>query len=547
MASACLPSKIRDWESVSRRGKRFCSLSLRPRRRERDWGWPLWRGVFPSPAESWSGRARSTMDVGRDFACPCRQRKLRIRECSMKTILIVDDEPAARYGLRRALEAKHRVAEAESAAAAREAIDREKPDLVLLDVVMPGEDGIAFLRWMREQGNEVPVLMVSALDTAKTAVEALQLGAADYLVKGFELEELRQRVANLLKLATLEKENDTLRRRLTSEGQFGQMIGRTAEMRRAFEMAERVAAADSTVLILGESGTGKDLLAQEIHARSARAQKPFVAVNCAALPETLIESELFGYERGAFTGAAQQKKGKFELASGGTLFLDEIGDMNPVTQAKVLRALENRTIERLGGTQSIPVDVRVISATHRDLSAEIRGGKFREDLFYRLRVVTVELPPLRAHKTDIPVLAESFLQMHGARLGRTAILTREAIAAIERYDWPGNVREVKNALERSLALCRGDEIGIADLPEEVARGHAVAHKAAGNGHDSGLGEKDFREAKRKFEIAYLTRQLVDHRWNVSRTAATIGLHRQSLQEKLRELGIRRPGHETAEE
>src|SRR6266446_377566 len=226
----------------------------------------------------------------------------------MKTILIVDDESAARYGLRRALEAKYRVAEADSAEAAREALTREQPDLVLL---------------------------VSALDTAKTAVEALQLGAADYLVKGFELEELRQRVATLLKLASLEKENESLRRRLTTEGQFGPMIGRTAEMRRAFEMAERVAATDSTVLILGESGTGKDLLAQEIHARSPRAGKPFVAVNCAALPETLIESELFGYERGAFTGAAQQKKGKFELASGGTLFLDEIGDMNPVTQAKV--------------------------------------------------------------------------------------------------------------------------------------------------------------------------------------------------------------------
>src|ERR1700730_4016875 len=291
----------------------------------------------------------------------------------MKTILIVDDEPAARYGLRRALEAKYRIAEADSAEAAEEALLREKPDLVLLDVIMPGQDGISFLRWMREQGSEVPVLMVSALDTAKTALEALQLGAADYLVKGFELEELRQRVANLLKLATLEKENDDLRRRLTTEGQFGDKIGRPPEMRRPLGMADRVAPTDSTVLILGESGTGKDLLAQEIHARSPRSGKPFVAVNCAALPETLIESELFGYERGAFTGAAQQKKGKFELASGGTLFLDEIGDMNPVTQAKVLRALENRRIERLGGTVSIPVDVRVISAAHRNSAAEIRG------------------------------------------------------------------------------------------------------------------------------------------------------------------------------
>ena len=465
----------------------------------------------------------------------------------MRTILIVDDEPAARYGLRRALESKYRVAEADSAEAARDALTREQPDLLLLDVVLPGQSGMDFLRWMREQGSEIPVLMVSALDTAKTAVDALQLGAADYLVKGFELEELRQRVASLLKLASLEKENDALRRRLTSEGQFGQMIGRTAEMRRAFQMAERVAATDSTVLILGESGTGKDLLAQEIHARSPRAGKQFVAVNCAALPETLIESELFGYERGAFTGAAQQKKGKFELASGGTLFLDEIGDMNPVTQAKVLRALENRTIERLGGTQTIPVDVRVISATHRDLPAAIRAGKFREDLFYRLRVVTIELPPLRTHKQDIPVLAESFLQMHAVRLGRTARLTRQAIAAIERYDWPGNVRELKNALERSQVLCRGEEIDVADLPDEVASGEAILQKRSVDGRDTGLGEKDFREAKRKFEVAYLTKQLADHRWNVSRTAATIGLHRQSLQEKLRELGIRRPGREPLEQ
>ena len=345
----------------------------------------------------------------------------------MKTILIVDDEPAARYGLRRALESAYRIVEADSAAAGRSSLLSEKPDLLLLDVVLPEEDGLSFLKWLRQEGYDLPVLMVSALDTAKSAVQALQLGAADYLVKGFELDELRQRVANLLKLATLEQENVSLRRRLATEGNFGQMIGRSAGMRRAFEIADRVAPTDSTVLILGESGTGKDLLAQEIHARSPRNGKAYVAVNCAALPETLIESELFGYERGAFTGAAQQKKGKFEQASGGTLFLDEIGDMNPVTQSKVLRALENRTIERLGGSQSIPVDVRVISATHRNLNQAIRDGKFREDLFYRLRVVTIELPSLRTHKEDIAALAEAFLQIHGARLGRSGRLTKEAL------------------------------------------------------------------------------------------------------------------------
>jgi DNA-binding NtrC family response regulator len=465
----------------------------------------------------------------------------------MKTILIIDDEPAARYGLRRALEARYRVMEADSAAAARAAMATGPTDLLLLDVVLPGEDGLAFLKWLRSEGHTMPVLMVSALDTAKPAVESLQYGAADYLVKGFELEELRTRVANLLKLATLEQENDSLRRRLATEGQFGQMIGRAAIMRRAFEMADRVAPTDSTVLILGESGTGKDLLAQEIHARSQRNGKPYVAVNCAALPETLIESELFGYERGAFTGAGQQKKGRFEQAHGGSLFLDEIGDMNPVTQSKVLRALENRTIERLGGTQSIPVDVRVISATHRNLPLAIRDGKFREDLFYRLRVVTIELPPLRSHKEDIAALAEAFLQIHGARLGRIGRLTKEALTILERYDWPGNVRELKNALERALVLNRGEEVGVGDLPEEAVKGLPILPKVGEEGPDLGLGESDFREAKRKFEIAYLRRQLAAHRWNISRTAATIGLHRQSLQERLRELGIRRPGLEISEE
>ena len=483
----------------------------------------------------------------------------------MQTILIVDDEYTARYGMRRALEAHYRIAEAESAKAAREAIAASRPDLILLDVVMPGEGGIAFLRELRAAGDETPVLVVSALDTARTAVEALQAGAADYIVKGFDIEALRARVANILKLAELGAENQRLRRELVAEGHFGRMLGASAAMRRVFEMAERVAPTDATVLILGESGTGKDLLAQEIHARSPRAGKAFIAVNCAALPENLIESELFGYERGAFTGAAQQRKGKFELASGGTLFLDEIGDMNPVTQAKVLRALESRKIERLGGSQSIDVDVRVISATHRDLPGEIAAGKFREDLYYRLRVVTLELPPLRAHKDDLPLLTEAFLEQLGARHsgqarqggqardGRRARLSAEAMELVRCCDWPGNVRELRNALERALVMSRGEEITAADLPEEVRdntsraaapRLPALAGLPAvpGDGAENAfLGESDFREAKRRFEIAYLKRKLEEHKWNVSQTAAEIGLHRQSLQEKLRELGIQRPG------
>jgi DNA-binding NtrC family response regulator len=459
----------------------------------------------------------------------------------MRAILIVDDDAAARYGMKRALEGKHRVIEAESAEAARTALARGGVDLILLDLVMPNEDGLTFLRSLRESGDETPVLVVSALDTAKTAVEALQSGAADYIVKGFDIEELRKRIQNLLKLAELGAENKRLRRELVADGNFGRMIGSAPAMRRLFEMAERVAPTDTTVLILGESGTGKELLAQEIHERSTRAGKAFVAINCAALPETLIESELFGYERGAFTGAAQQRKGKFEMASGGTLFLDEIGDMNPVTQAKVLRALESRKIERLGGLQSIDVDVRVISATHRNLHAEIEAGRFREDLYYRIRVVTLELPPLRAHKQDIPLLANTFIEQLAARHGRRAVLGADAMELLQRYEWPGNIRELRNMLERTLVLCEGGEIHAGDLPEEIRSGGGGGVVPRDGAAGSFLNETDFREAKRKFEIAYLRRKLEEHHWNVSQTAAEMGLHRQSLQEKLRELGIQRPG------
>jgi two-component system nitrogen regulation response regulator NtrX len=457
----------------------------------------------------------------------------------MRTILIVDDEPAARYGVRRALESNYKIIEAGSAAEAGSAFSSAEPDLVLLDMIMPGEDGLSLLRWMRGQGHTTPVVIVSALDTAKTAVEALQNGASDYIVKGFDIAELRARVANLLRLADLSAENEKLRRELVADGQFGRMVGSSAPLRRVFEMAERAAKSDATILILGDSGTGKDLLAQEIHARSTRRSKPFVAVNCAALPENLIESELFGYEKGAFTGAAQQRKGKFELASGGTLFLDEIGDMNAVTQAKVLRVLENRTIERLGGSQPIQVDVRVLSATHRNLPLEISQGRFREDLYYRLRVVTLELPALREHKEDIPQLVETFVAQLGARHGRKPRVSREAMEVINRYDWPGNVRELRNAIERAIVMAEVDEILPSDLPEEIRSGKQAP--SADQGDARFLAEPDFRQAKRQFEVEYITRRLKTNQWNVSKTADEMGLHRQSLQEKLRELGIKRPG------
>lgn len=459
----------------------------------------------------------------------------------MQRILIVDDEASARYGLRRALEGMAQVVEAESAAAAREMVAKGDVDLVLLDIVMPEEDGLSLLRWLRQNGHEMPVLIVSALDSAQSAIEALRSGAADYITKGFDIEELRRRAANLLKISELDRENRGLRRELVADGQFGRMVGKSPAMRRVFELAERVAPSDATILILGESGTGKDLLAQEIHARSPRAARAFVAVNCAALPENLIESELFGHERGAFTGAMQQRKGKFELAHGGTIFLDEIGDMNPVTQAKVLRAIENRMIERLGGTHPIQVDVRIISATHRDLREEIETGRFREDLFYRLRVVTLEMPPLRARKEDLPLLAAAFLEQLGVRYGRKLRVSPEAVEQLEKYDWAGNVRELRNVLERAVVMCGTDVLTPRELPEEVLVRQASRTSAGNTAAHEFLDEPDFREAKRKFEIEFFRRKLEHHRWNVSKTAAEAGLHRQSLQDKLRELGIQRPG------
>jgi len=464
---------------------------------------------------------------------------------AMKTILIVDDEPAARYGLRRAMESKYRVAEADSAEAAREALTRERPDLVLLDVVLPGQSGIEFLRWMREQGSEVPVLMVSALDTAKTAVEALQLGAADYLVKGFELEELRQRVANLLKLATLEKENDALRRRLTSEGQFGPMIGRTAEMRRAFEMAERVAPTDTTVLILGESGTGKDLLAQEIHARSPRAGKACVAVNCAALPETLIESELFGYERGAFTGATSTRKGLFEQADGGTIFLDEIGEIDASAQVKLLRVLQERKVRRLGGAKDISIDVRVIAASNRELTAEVTAGRFREDLYYRIAVIKCTLPPLRERgEDDIRMLAEQFLSIYGRdRSKRLRGFTRDAMEALLAHRWPGNVRELSNVIESALVIEQGDAITVSSLrfdrfPEKIP---AAAAQEPGL-IDSAISlplpaGTTFDELAFRVKRELIKSALAQCRGNKNDVAALLGISRFQLNRRIKSLGL----------
>lgn len=460
----------------------------------------------------------------------------------MQKILIVDDEEAARYGIRRALESRtSRIFEAASAQAARSLIQEHQPQLMLVDINMPEEDGISLVKSLVELPFRPLAIMITAYSTAKVAVDAMKAGAYDYLTKPFEIDELRLVVNRALEKIDLERENRDLRRQIAADGQFGRLLGRSAGMQRLFATADQVAATDVTVLIQGESGTGKELLAREMHDRSPRKKAAFVAVNCAALPDTLIESELFGHEKGAFTGASEQRKGKFELAHGGTLFLDEIGDMNALTQAKVLRAIEEKRIERLGGAASIPCDVRLISATHKNLSAEVEEGRFRQDLFYRLKVVTLDIPPLRQHREDLPLLIQSFVSMFAARHNKPDLgLSPEAMERLSEHVWPGNVRELRNVIEGCVVLNRSGIIQTGDLPMEVrAPARAGALNVSGTNSGDSLLALPYKEAKRKFEVDYIAARLRENNGNVSRTAAQIGLHRQSLQQKLRELGIER--------
>ena len=459
----------------------------------------------------------------------------------MHRILVVDDEDAARYGIRRALESEHvEILEAATAEAARVAVQTYQPELMLTDINMPVEDGISLLKSLPPNQPRPLTVMITAYGTAKVAVEAMKAGAYDYVTKPFEIEELRMVVRRALEKVTLEQENRALRKQIQTEGHYGGMIGKSKAMQRVFEIAEQVAATDVTLLIQGESGTGKELLARAIHERSSRRKAPFVAVNCAALPDTLIESELFGHEKGAFTGAGDQRKGKFEQANGGTILLDEVGDMNAFTQAKVLRVLEERKIERLGGSASIPVNVRVISATHRNLLLETGAGRFREDLLYRLKVVSIDIPPLKKRKEDLPLLIQSYLEMFCLRHKKQATLTLEAIQCLTHYDWPGNVRELRNVVEGCLVLNQTGVIQMSELPPEITQPQLPGGiESKSTKEDSSVFDLPFKDARHQFETLYLQRRLNENQGNISRTATQIGLHRQSLQQKLKELGIQR--------
>jgi len=462
--------------------------------------------------------------------------------------MIVDDEEAARYGMRRALTTfGYNITEAGSAEAARALLKQHDPDLLLLDVNLPGMSGLDFLRELKDSNGHGPlVIIVTAHGSERVAVEAVKAGAYDYLSKPFELDDLRLVVKNAAETVQLRRENYSLRRRIEVErSQRGAFIGNSEAMQRVRAMIEKVSETDATVLVRGESGTGKELVAREIHERNtARRNGAFVAVNCAALPSELIESELFGHEKGAFTGAAARREGKFEQADGGTLFLDEIGDMSSNVQAKLLRALEERRIERLGGNDSIPVDVRIVSATHRPLEQEIEKGNFRADLFYRLRVVTIEISPLRERREDIPLLAETFLRAAAERyeLPQRA-LSQGALKKLLEYSWPGNVRELKNTIDRAVIMAEGNEVSARDLPDEVTAGITTSGLVEADS-DEGDGLRvpftaDFREDRREFERRYITRCLEHTQGNVTRAAEILDMHRQSLQHKLRQLGLGR--------
>jgi len=386
------------------------------------------------------------------------------------TLLVADDDPGLRESLERTLTREgYRVVLASDGRAALERVQAGGVDLIVTDLRMPGLTGLELLRAAKAIMPDVDVILLTAFGTVEEAVKAMKDGAYDFLTKPFRREQLIKLVDKALERRDLIEQNKALKKQLEDIRAKGQMIGASPSFRRMLTLVEQTADSSATILIQGESGTGKELVARTIHERSGRRAGPFVAVNCAALPETLLESELFGYEKGAFTGAAGRKEGRFELANGGTLFLDEVADLSLVTQPKILRVLQEGEFERLGATRSIQVDVRIVAATNQDLADMVKDRRFREDLYYRLNVITVRVPPLRERHEDIRVLAQHYLRVYAAKNGRKLEgFSNEALERLESYAWPGNVRELENLIERTVLLARKDRIDAEDLPEEVA-------------------------------------------------------------------------------
>ncbi|HXH84327.1 MAG TPA: sigma-54 dependent transcriptional regulator [Candidatus Tectomicrobia bacterium] len=455
------------------------------------------------------------------------------------TVLVIDDEEGVRESIRVILEGTCEVLGAETGAKGLEIVRTRDVDLVMLDQRLPGETGLDILPRIREADPTTVVVLATAVDDVRTAVEALKRGAWDYLTKPFDVDAIVMLASRALEKRALEREVLCLRSALASggvdaEAGFEGIVGRHPEMVRLYQTITQIAPTSATVLITGESGTGKELVARAIHRRSDRASQPFVAVNVAALPDTLIESELFGHEKGAFTGALARKLGKFELAHAGTLFLDEIGSLRADLQSKLLRALQEREIERLGGARAVPVDVRVVAATNVNLRAAVRDRTFREDLYYRLNVVPLHVPPLRERREDIPRLVEHFVRRFARECRRDVRgVSAGAMQALVRYGWPGNVRELENIVQRAVVLARRPVVQLEDVPLDVA----MPETASLLGTD---GVQPLKEACEHFERQYVLRALERTGWNVSRTARQLGVHRNTILAKLAHWGVQRP-------
>ncbi len=457
----------------------------------------------------------------------------------MAKILIADDNSGLRDVLVEMTEGLgHDARGVKDGDAALRALEDEDFDLLLTDLRMPGRDGMALLRFISESGHRAAAIVMTAHGSVESAVEAMHLGALDYVEKPFPLSAMEAKLKKALERLSIEQENRHLKEELAQR--FGSLIGGSPPMRRVFDLISKVSQTASPVLLLGESGTGKELAAREIHRRSGRAAGPFVTVNCAALAESLLESELFGHEKGSFTGATQTKPGKFELADSGTLFLDELGEIPLATQVKLLRFLQEKELERVGGNRVIKVDVRVVAATNRNLKEQIEKGDFREDLFYRINVITVEMPALRDRREDIPILVESLLRRHQGETGLQGQIDEEALALFQMYEWPGNVRELENVLERALVLAEPGpdglrQIGAGELPAEIRSGEGDAQAQREYHEATGLMDQIER-----IEREIIRKALEEESWNQTRTAKRLRLKRSSLQYKMKKYSLAKP-------
>ncbi|SDN79855.1 two-component system, NtrC family, nitrogen regulation response regulator NtrX [Desulfonauticus submarinus] len=449
----------------------------------------------------------------------------------MPRILIIDDEEDIRFSLKGILEDEgYEVIEVPSGEEGLELIF--KVDLVFLDIWLPGIDGIEVLKKIHEVLPDLPVVMISGHGTIETAVQAIKIGAYDFIEKPLSLEKVLLVVEKGLELARLRQENRELKSCLSHK--VSEVSGNSYAIKKLKKLIRQVAPTDAWVLITGENGTGKEIVARSIHRQSKRASKPLVAVNCAAIPEELIESELFGHEKGAFTGAVEAKKGKFELADGGTLFLDEIGDMSLKTQAKILRILQEQRFERVGGNKTIQVDVRVIAATNKDLEEEIKKGNFRQDLYFRLKVFPLEVPPLRERKEDIPILIDEFIQFLSQEHNFKPLkFSKECLSILKNYPWPGNVRELKNFIERMFILYQGKTIFPEDLPGDYLTDNKTDHQEQTEIKLLTELPKNFKQAKSEFEKCFLAQRLKEVNGNITELAKLIGLERTYLYKKLK--------------